>query len=123
MTGMQGRPCLLIKRSKPLLSSLAQPTVGQVDKWNLKDISIRIILTSTLSASPYYTHQHYMHHHITRINIIISEIPTWYFKSKGLATGVGKKCFGKSRGEPERMFPHRPKVPLEDQDFNRSDPH
>ena len=50
--------------------------------------------------------------------MIISEIHTWYFKSKGLATGLGKKCFGKSRGEPERMFPHRPKVPLKDQDFN-----
>ena len=37
---------------------------------------------------------------------------TWYFISRGLATGLGKKCFGKSRGEPERMFPHSPKVPL-----------
>ena len=27
---------------------------------------------------------------------------------------MGKKCFGKSRSEPERIFPHKPKVPLQD---------
>ena len=26
---------------------------------------------------------------------------------------MGKKCFGKSRSEPERIFPHKPKVPLQ----------
>ena len=83
----------------------------------INTISITILL-----ASPYYLNQHqHQHQHHTRIKMIISKIHTWYFKSKGLATGLGKKCFGKSLGEPERMFPHRPKVPLEDQDFYRSD--
>ena len=36
---------------------------------------------------------------------------TWFLSSRGLPTASGEKCLGSILDDPERMFPHNPKVP------------
>ena len=36
---------------------------------------------------------------------------TWFLSSRGLPTVSARKCLGRTLEDPERMFPHNPKVP------------